>query len=367
MHFTCAKNELSKAISTVGHAIGKVQQTIQDSILFDAQENSVLLRATDNRLTIMRRISAAVKSRGRIAVPKPILSEFVSRLPQADVIVDQISDSTVELQCQKAKGRLQLMNQEEFPAMPTVTKDKPLTIPSELLADMVNRTSFAASTSDERPILTGILFDVRPELLRLVAVDGYRMAIRDEAVVSDVEGQFIIPARALREMASAVQGSTGDMSIYFEDGRVLFDTGQTQIISQLLEGEFVPYESFFPKNFATHVQVDRDQLRDSVERAKIIASQGEANCSIHLKLSDNVLDISATAQTASSVEPLPVVMRGADLKIALNANYLIDVLKAVDDAEITFMFNTATTPCAVERTGLQAYRYLILPILTGRS
>lgn len=367
MVFTCSKNDLSKAIATVRGAITMAQQTILDSILFDVRDDTATLRAMDKSLAITTRIPAIVQESGRIAVPAKLLSEFVAHLPDAETTVRQISDSVVEIQCQTAKGRLQLMNHEEFPAVPPVHRGKGLHIPSDVLASMINSTMFAASTNEDRPILTGILFDLRPQSLTLAAVDGFRVAVREEPVVSDVEGKYVVPARALKQISRALGDTTGDMDIFFEDGRVMFATESTHVVAQLLEGDFVRYETYFPQTFSTHIQVGRELLRESLERADIIASQNLGTHVIQFQLADNVLEIGASAQTASSTEPIPVIMRGEDITISLNARFLLDVLKAVDDPEITITFNTPTTPCAIQRKGMQAYRYLILPVLTHRA
>lgn len=366
MHFTCQKNELSRAIATVSRAISKTQQTVLDAILFEARPGEVTLRAMDNTLCITTTIGAEVRESGRIAVPAKILGNFVNHLPDAEVTIMQPSERMIEIRCQAVRITQQLMNQEEYPAVPPVQSAKALHVPSDVMTDMINGTIFAAASAEDRPILTGLLFDVHPEALRLAAVDGYRMAVREEVVASEVEGQYVIPARALREISHALSDSSGDLHIYFENGRVMFATDSTQVIAQLLQGKYVAYESYFPQSYSTHVQVDRAQLRESLERALIIAGQNASAApnQIQLKLRENVMEIGATAQTASSDEQIPTVMRGEDLTITLNGRYLMDVLKVIDDAQITVTFNTPTTPVAVQRKGIQSYRYLILPILT---
>lgn len=367
MHFTCPKNELSKAIAAVRPAIANTQQTVLDGILFEAKPDEVTLRAMDNTLCIITSISAAVQEAGRIVVPSKILADFVNHLPEGEVTLSQPSERVVEIRSRSARGSLQLMNQAEYPSVPQVAPAKALHIPPDVIADMISGTIFAAATAEDRPILTGLLFDVHPERLKIAAVDGYRVAVREDVVVSEVEGKFVIPARALREIARVLSDGTGDLSIYFDGGRVMFIADSTQIIAQLLQGDFVRYENYFPKTYSTHVQVDREQLQESVERALIIASQnapsGSSNA-IQMKFSENVMQIDATAQTASSDDQIPIVMRGEDLTISLNARFLLQVLRAVDDAQITMTFNSPITPCAIQRKGIQSYSYLILPIMT---
>ena len=366
MQFRCSKNELSKAIAVAGRAIAKVQRTIMDCILFETQDNMVVLKATDGQMSIRTRVIAQIETPGRIAVPARILAEFVSHLPNAEVTMKQIAENTVEVRCEAAKSRIQLMNADEFPTLPEVSGTAAVTVPTDQFKDMVSRTAFAVASTEDRPILTGILFHLGRESLRMVAVDGYRMAICKEPAVCEVDGDYLVPARALRELCRSLGDEHSDLTICFEGGRALFRTDFMQVITSLIEGDYVPYESFFPDTYATHVGVDRETLCKCVERADIIARQLSSPV-IKLTLKEGELDIQADAQTASSSEPIPVVKRGADITIALNSRYLLDVLHAVYDPEITLMFNTPTTPCVVERQGIESYHYLILPVQIQRA
>lgn len=361
MQFTCGKNDLSKAIAIASRAIPKVQQSISDCILFETQDDKIVLKATDENISIKTRVEAQIDSAGRMAVPARILSEFVNHLPEADVTMKMIGDNIVEVKCQAAKSRIQLMKAQEFPAFPQVKRENPVTIPADQFVEMVNRTIFAVSPNDDRPILTGILFHIENESLRFVAVDGFRMAIRQEPVSAETQGDYLVPARALRELSRSLGDTTENLSIYFDGRRVLFQTENMQVTAQLLEGEYLPYQNFFPDSYATYVQADRELLLDSVERADIIARHADLPV-IKLNISENILDIKANVETASSAEPIPVITRGDDITIALNSRYLMDVLRAVDDPEVTLTFNTPTTPCVIERKGLQSYHYLILPV-----
>lgn len=363
MEFSCTQAELNKAITTASRAISKAQQSITDAILFEAGRDVVTLKATDRTISIKTRIAANVVSEGRMAIPAKLLSDFVKHLPDGNVTVQKVDETKARIQCLNAQGNLRLMNHEEFPEFPDVKLDTPMQIASDQLAQMVERTIFSTASGEDRPILTGELFHMKKDTLRIVAIDGFRMAIREEPVVSDIEGEFIIPARALRELIRSVPADGSDVSIYFDHGRVLFMTKDTQIIAQLIEGTYMPYETYLKKTFSTHISINRDAFRDSIERAEIFSDHTQDHI-VTLTLKENVLDICANSQVGSANEPIAVAARGDDISIALNPKYLLDVLKAIDDDEISITMSSPIEPCVIERKGIESYFYLILPIQT---
>lgn len=361
MRFTCSFSDLSSALTIANRAISKVQNTITDCVLLEASREGVLLKATDKSTYVRVPLEANVEEPGMAATPSRLLYDFVNHLPNADVTVKRISDSSLEVSSLSASGRLTLADASIFPQFPEMTAVNTFRIAADQLATMITGTVFSAASTDDRPVLTGVLFDVHKDKLLLVGIDGFRMAIREDVIQAQEEGQYIVPARALREISRTIENADGDIEVHFEQGKALFETPKAEYIVQLINGEFMPYASLFPDSFATHMQIDTQAFREGIERAVIMAGDGE-NSVVHFNMSSDVLELSGDSRSGSSQEPIPVVLHGSDLKIALRGRYVLDVLKVVDEEEIMMRFNTPISACAIERDGLQAYRYLILPV-----
>lgn len=361
MQFVCAKSDLKDAIGAVQHAIGKVQNAIQDCVLFECRDNQVVLRAMDSTLSIRTQLDAVVHTEGQAAVPARLLGDIVRRLPDADVSVSTSGDSTLYLQCMAAKVDLRMQNAAEFPPAIEVKENLPVSLPQSQLKKMIEQVVFAVATSEDKPVLTGVLFELSKDRLTLAAIDGFRMAVREDTILSDMEGKFVVPARALREAMRAMQDTEEETHIRFDSNRVCFSIGQTEITAQLLAGEYVDYRHLFPNSFKITVQVDRQLLLDAIQRATIL-SGAEENSVVIFDLQDQDLVLHSKSDAGQITEALPSVTEGEDLRIALNGRYVAEVLKAIEDEEVTMMFNTSTSPCALERHGFQSYGYLILPI-----
>lgn len=366
MRFSCPKDELSRAITIANRGVPKAQKTILDCILFEAQDESVTLKATDRSLSICTTIDARVEEPGTVAIPAKLLTEFVNHLPLAEVTVDEPNESQIEICARSVVGHLQKMNAQEFPAFAEVEKKNPVRIPTDVLTSMVNQTIFAVATSNDRPIFTGVLFDIFEDKLVLVALDGFRLAIREEVVDAAEQRQCVVPARALRDLIRSFGEGEDEVEICVEGGRILFDSGRTQFICQLLEGTYMPYQKLFPTTFATNMQIDRDAFQSGLERASIMGHDGETSI-VELNIKEDMLELSGAAKESSSQEPIPIILRGNELVISLNARFVLDVLRVLDDEQITMSFNTDITACAIERGGPGGYRYLILPVQRRRS
>lgn len=361
MHFISPRPELTKAVDIVQHAIAKTQNSILDCILFDCRDDCVTLKATDKTLAISTTFPARISEDGVAAVPARLLGEILKKLPNEDVTFSSQGSSTAKIQCGASRLSLNLQDAAEFPSFPTVDASSSVVIPFAQLRRMIDQVIFAVAVTEDKPILTGVLFEIGNERLTLAAIDGFRMAVRETPVAGEISGSFVAPSAALREVGRVATDSDMDVQISFDRLRVHFQLGNTQILTQLLEGEYVPYRTLFPKSFSIHVETDRLSLLQSVERA-IIMSDASENSVIRMEIQENALTVSSGSEKGRMEETIPAVTQGDDLRIAMNGRFLMDVLKVIEDDDITLLFNTSTSPCALERNGIESYGYLILPM-----
>lgn len=360
MQFTCSKQDILKAISTVNRAASKMQKTILECILFSCSAENVVLKATDIELSIKTEMNAQVKKEGQAAVPARLLFEIINRFPENEIEFNSINDNTMEISCLNSKVNMQLMDADEFPAFPEIDRDSQIKMSRILLKNMINQTIFSVAVNEDKPILTGLYFDISKDSLSVVGLDGYRMAVRKESVISEIETSCVLPSRTLREVSRIIDDSEENIKIFISGNMALFEADNTQIFTRLLEGEYIRYKNLLPKDHTTAVKVEKEMLKDSLELASVFAR--ENNNLIKFNITEKMLEIFSNSEMGNIDEKIPVIVEGNDLKIAFNAKYILDVLKNVDDPEVVLQLKTDISPCVIKKEGSDKYEYLILPV-----
>ncbi len=362
MQFTCAKSELTNAISIVSKGAAKMQKSILECILFSAKDGELTLKATDIELSIITTITAEIIREGAVAIPSKFLYEIINRFPESDIeFIKEEEENTLKVSCLNSTMNLSVLNADDFPEFPVMEKDKCIKIAQESLKTMINKTVFSAAISDDKPVLKGLLFDINKEEISIVGVDGFRMGVRKSMVISELTQKCVIPARTLKEVAKILKDTEETIRISLGTNMALFEIEETQIFTRLLEGEFINYKTIIPKTFETDLTIDKEMLKDSLERVIILAREGNNNV-INLDITDKKVDITTNSQIGNIDDEIPVIKNGKDLKISLNAKFLLDILRSVDDKEISINFNTQISPCIIKGTQNSDYEYLVLPV-----
>lgn len=362
MKFICEKNLLQEAISTAQKAVtGKSTMNILEGILINARNNEIMLIGSDIDLSIETKIKAEVIEEGSIVVDSRLFGELIKKLPNAEVEVHTMENNSIEVLCQKSKAIMKYMSSEEFPSLPKINEEMVFNISQGLLKNMIKGTLFAAAQDEIRPILTGVKFEVKDKKLNLVALDGLRLALRSEVLDSDNSISAVIPGKTLNEVTKILEDSDKEVSITFTQNHILFNLGKTQIISILLTGEFINYSSIIPDEYNLKVVVKRSELFECIERASLMAKEGNTNL-VKLDIKDDQIVITSDSQLGKAREELNVIMQGEALKIAFNAKFLIDVFKIMDEEEIVLELTSSVSPCVVKNKEKDNCTYLVLPV-----
>lgn len=362
MHFITSKQELLRSLAIVSKATSKLQKTVLECILFECKQTGIVLKATDIALSIETTLPADILEEGEAAIPARYLYEIIAKFPDNEITFKSADDTAIEIICMNSKVRLQSMPSDEFPAFPDHPAGPFVKMPQSLLRGMISETIFAAAVSEDKPILTGLDFVVKKDFLEIVALDGYRLALRSAAVLSDIEFSCVVPARAAKEVMRIAEDSDAMLKFCVTGTMAAFEIGQTMIYTRLLEGEYIRYQNLIPKNQTIEVLCEREMLKDSLERASVLAREGNNNLVVFV-ISQNRLSLTSETEIGNIKEELPVVQKGEDITIAFNAKFVLDILKAVPDNEIRMSFATALSPCLV--TGVdEGFAYLILPVKT---
>ncbi|MBC2582655.1 DNA polymerase III subunit beta [Clostridium sp. DJ247] len=362
MRFTCEKSILQEGISTAQKAVtGKSTMPILNGILLKACNNEIVLTGSDIDLSIETRINADILEEGSIVIDSKLFGEIIRKLPNDLVHINTIDNSSIEILCQKSRFTLIHMNSEDFPELPIINENMMFSIPQKILKNMIKGTIFATAQDDTRPILTGVLFEIKDKNLNLVALDGYRLALKSEKIETDNIINAVIPGKTLNEVSKILEDEDENVNITFTPNHILFSLGETKIISRLLEGEFIRYSSIIPEEYSLKVIAKKGELLNCIERASLMAKDGNTNL-VKFNIEEENIIITSNSQLGMVREELNIILQGEALQIAFNSKYLIDVLKIMDEDEIIMEFSSSVSPCIMKNKNINNCTYLVLPV-----
>ena len=362
MRFTCDTNELNTALSIVSRALAvRSTKPILEGILFESCDEGLRLTCTDLALGIETLLPATFSEEGRAVLPGKLLCEIIRKLPggPCDITVSERMQATIR--CASIRTTINGFDPVEYPELPQV-EGASFELPQNTLKDMVGRTLFAIAQDESRPILTGCLMEISQTEMRVVALDGYRLALRKENVVGPAEPiSAVVGGRVLGDIAKILADTEENVSLCFTRSHVRMNIGQTRVVARLLEGEFIRYRQILPEEWQTRVTVDRAELGSAIDRASLIAREGKTNL-VCFKIDGETLEVTSNSETGDMEEKMQVSTEGKDLTIAFNVRYITDVLKALSDEQIVMRFNSNVSPCVICPVEGESYLYLVLPV-----
>ncbi|MEW9097183.1 MAG: DNA polymerase III subunit beta [Clostridiaceae bacterium] len=362
MKFICEKNILSEAISIAQKAVtGKSTMQVLQGILINVEKDSIKFTGSDIDLSIETKTKAEVFEEGSFVVDSKIFGEIIRKLPNDKIEIYSKENNTIDIICQKSKFNLIHMNATDFPELPKINENIIFSISQKILKNMIRAVIFATAQEETRPILTGVLFEVKDKKLNLVALDGYRLALKTEYIDNENNISAVIPGKTLNEVSKILEESDEVVNITFTPNHILFSIGETKIISRLLEGEFIKYNSIIPEEYNLKVIAKRSDLLNCIERASLMAKDGNTSL-IKFNIEDDTMVITSNSQLGMVREEFGIILQGQSLQIAFNSKYLIDVLKIMDENEIVMELSSSITPCIIKNKDIDNCTYLILPV-----
>jgi DNA polymerase-3 subunit beta len=362
MHIVIELKTLQAAIYTVIKSLpSKPTLSILEGVYMNAQNNEVLLRCSDLTLQIDTIFDADILEEGCIVLPGRLFSEVIRKL-DGDMVEIRTDDRSVLIKYGRSKMNLQFSKGSEYPDMGIGDEIISLRIPQIVLKDMIRQTVFATAQEDTKPILMGVLCEINESNFSMVALDGFRLALRKYqtgAVFNNYEA--VVPAKSLTEIARTLMDIEENVHLLFSKTHLSLDMGHTKIVSRLLDGDYIRYRSILPAEHKTRVRVNKARLLDSIERAILMAREGNNNL-MKINVDEKILTVYATSALGNMEEEIEIALSGDPIQIAFNARYFTDSLKALNVEEIYIDMNNNVSPCVVRPTQGDDFYYLILPV-----
>lgn len=363
MKIICSKTDLLHGVNIVSKAVpSKTTMKILECILIDASTNEIKLTANDMELGIETKIDGTIEEPGVIALEAKVFSEIVRKLPENDVTIFSDDSFQTSITCEKAKFNINGKSNEDFSYLPFIEKKQPLILSQFTLKEVIRQTIFSISDSDTNKIMTGELFEINENRLKVVSLDGHRIAIRNIELKESYDShKLIVPGKTLQEISKILSGDINDtISIFYTDKHIIFEFDNTTVISRLIEGEYFRIEQMLSSDYETKIKMNKRELLSCIDRATLLVKEGEKK-PIIMDVKDNIMELKINSFIGSMNEEIDISKEGKDIMIGFNPKFFIDALRVIDEEEITLYMMNPKAPCFIKDNN-ESFIYLILPV-----
>ncbi|BCJ92433.1 DNA polymerase III subunit beta [Anaerocolumna cellulosilytica] len=363
MKIVCSKTELQNRVNIVLKAVpAKSTMPILECLIIDVKSDTIKLIANDMELGIETIVKGEVIETGTVAINAKVFSEIIRKLPDNDVTIETDGNYLTTILCEKAKFAISGKSSEEFPYLPKVEKQNAVVLSQFTLKEIIRQTVFSISDNESNKIMTGELFEITGNELKVVSLDGHRISIRKIELKEEYEDiKVIVPGKTLIEVSKILSGEfTDEVNLYFTDKHIIFEFDNTVVLSRLIEGEYYKINQMLSSDYETKVTINKKELLSCIDRATLLIKETEKK-PIIVKINDKNMELKMNSTIGSMDEEIDITKEGKDIVIGFNPKFLIEALRVIDDEEVDIYLINPKAPCFI-RDKEERYIYLILPV-----
>ena len=363
MKLICSKQNLLYGVNIVSKAVPtRTTMAILECILIDASANEIKLTANDMELGIETKIEGQIEERGIIALDAKIFSEIVRKLPDSDVTIETDSNFKTTITCEKAKFNIVGKSGDDFSYIPFIERNESVHISQFTLKEVIRQTIFSIADNDNNKLMTGELFEINENELKVVSLDGHRISIRKIQLKENYEHKkVVVPGKTLQEVSKILPGNAdSEVDIYITENHIVFEFDNTTVVSRLIEGEYFKIEQMLSSDYETKVKINKRELLDCIDRATLLVKEGDKK-PIIVNVTDDSVQLKINSFIGSMDEEIDVKKDGKDILIGFNPKFFIDALRVIDDEEVALYMVNPKAPCFIKDDD-ETYIYLILPV-----
>ena len=363
MRFSCEKALLQSAVNVTSRAVSsKSSIPALEGLLLQCSD-SLLISGYNMQTGIRTKLPADIGEEGEIVVNARLFGDIIRRMPD-DIVLFQTEKNNIQLSCGDSSFAIPALSAEDYPELPEVEDQYSFTMPQNVLRAMIGETLFAVSTNEARPVHTGALFEIGEKELTMVALDGFRLALRREPFTRCDGGmfQFVAPGSALGEVEKICSDTEDPTTVTLGNRHLLFEVGDTQLICRRLEGEFLDYKNAIPRKNPIRLTVDTKTMIESIDRVSVVISdklKSPVRCVFDL----DQVTMSAKTGNGESRDICRLSGDGQGLEIGFNNRYLMEALRYAPADLVTMELNTGISPAIIVPTeGEEKFLYMVLPV-----
>lgn len=363
MKIVCTRTNLVKGVGIVSKAVpSKTTMPILECILIDATTDIIKFTANDMELGIETVVEGSILQKGLVAIDARIFSEIVRKLPDNEVVIECDDKLQTTITCEKAKFSISAKPGDDFSYIPYVEKNESITLSQYTLKEIIRQTIFSIADNDSNKLMTGELFQVQDNVLKLVSLDGHRISIRKTELKENYSNRkAVVPGKTLIEVSKILSGEVeSEVIISFTNNHIVFEFDNTVVVSRLIEGEYFRIDQMLSSDYETKVKINKKELLNCIDRATLLVKEGDKK-PIIINIQDEAMELKMKSQIGSMDEEIFISKEGKDLLIGFNPKFLIDALRVIDDEEVSLYLMNPKAPCFIKDEN-ESYIYLILPV-----
>ena len=363
MKLICSKNNLQKSVSIVMKAVpSKTTMPILECILIDASAEEIKFTTNDMELGIETKVEGQILEKGIIAIDAKIFSDIVRKLPDNDVTIETNSNMQAMITCEKARFAISGKSGDDFACLPYVERQECITISQFTLKELVRQTIFSIAVNENNKMMTGELFEVNENSLKVASLDGHRISIRKvELKETYNHHKVIVPGKTLTEVSKILSGETEDeVNLFFTENHILFEFDDTVVVSRLIEGKYFNIDQMLSSDYETKVTINKKEFLDCIDRATLLVKESDRK-PIIITITEGMMELKINSDIGSMNEEIDIEKEGKDIMIGFNPKFLMDALRVIDDETVDIYLVNSKAPCFI-RNQEESYIYLILPV-----
>ncbi len=363
MKFICRQNDLNEALTNVSRAVPqKSPISALEGVKLHLEKNSLELTGYDLEMGIQTKIEVESDDVGECILNSKLFGEIIRKMPSEKVEITVDENLSTSISGENAEYKILAMSADEYPSIPEFDTGDDFAVPQAMLRNMINQTIFAVAVVDNKPILMGELFDIMDHNFNLVAIDGYRLAIRSETISTDNHYNFVVKAKALSEVSKLLKDDGDDtVTMHVSKKHITFEIGKYTVISRLLEGEFHNYKGSLPTSHSTEMILNTRDLIASLERCMLLINE-KAKAPVKCIFKDGTVKISCSTALGKLNDEFKADISGPSVEIGFNCRYLLDALKASESDKVKMQLNGGLSPMKIVPLEGNAYAFLVLPM-----
>lgn len=362
MKFTVMRSDIVQAVQNVSRAVStKATLPALEGILIKAYNNTLTLSGYDLELAITTTIDATVSVEGEIVVGAKLFSDIVRKLPEEIVTFETDERMIIYIQSGNASYQIVGISSMDYPEMPKFDAMDEIKINSGVLKNMIKQTLYAVSDNINKPIYTGSLFEIKDKVMRIISIDGYRMAIRREDIDCESDNKFIVPGKMQSEILKLITDDEKEVTIIVGQRHVTFNVDTYSIVSRIIEGNFLDYRTTVPKGEDTLIRINTRHLINAVDRMALITSE-RVQSPVRFGITQNEIKLSCRTAVGRASDEIPVSTIGKDVVIGFNNRYLLEALRNTECDEVMLVLNGSLSPMIVKPVQGESFLFLVVPM-----
>lgn len=362
MKFSCQKELILSVVQTTSKATaGKSSISALEGILMELEGNNLTVTGYNLDIGIKTDIQVNGQENGNIVINARMAAEIIRKMPSGDITFICDENNMASITSRETELSIMCISADDYPIIPQVNPDSSFSVPQKMLKSMINQTKFAVAVNDTKPALMGCKFEIADNIMSVVAVDGVRIALRQEPVTYD-NIEFIVPAKTLDELVHILADDNDkNVTICIDKNQISFSVGDYIMISRLIDGDFIQYRNHLVCNDDIYAEVNCRDIIDMLERSMLIINEKNKN-SIRCELNGDTLTMSCTTGLGKINDKITVKYNGEPIVIGFNAKYMLDAFKACESDCVKLIMSSSVAPIIIKPLNGSEFTFLVLPM-----